>query len=75
MNVGKSEIASLESIGKFLVIESEQMQDRGVQVVNVDRVFLDTPADLVGAADGLSPFHSSTRHPETERVGVVVASG
>ena len=40
---------------KAAVVEAEQVQDRGVQVVDVDRVFDDVPADLVGLAESGRP--------------------
>ena len=38
MHVGQPEVAALEAVGQPLVVEAEQVQDRGVQVVDVDLV-------------------------------------
>ena len=38
MHVGQAEIAALEAVGQLGVVEAEQVQDRGVQVVGVDFV-------------------------------------
>ena len=38
MHVGQAEIAVLEAIGQLGVVEAEQVQDRGVEVVDVDFV-------------------------------------
>src|SRR5689334_13499171 len=35
-DVGQAEIAALETVGQLRVIEAEEVQDRGVQVVDVD---------------------------------------
>ena len=50
MHVGQAEIATLEAIGQLLVIDAQAVQDRGVQVVNVDRLVGDVVAEIVGLA-------------------------
>jgi hypothetical protein len=46
-DVGQAEVAALKSIGQLGVFDTELMQEGGVEVVDVYRVFLDAPADLV----------------------------
>ena len=48
MHIGQAEIPALVAVGQLFVIEAEEMQNGGVQVVHMDGIFLDTPADLVG---------------------------
>ena len=38
MHVGQAEIAALEAVGQLGVVEAEQVQDGGVEVVDVDSV-------------------------------------
>ena len=38
-------------MGQFQVVQAEQVQQRGIEVVDVNRVFDDPPAKLVGRAD------------------------
>ena len=38
MNIGQAEVTALNFIGQLLVVQAKQMQDRGVQIVNVNRV-------------------------------------
>ena len=38
VNVGEAEVASLETVSQLGMIEAEQVQDRGVQVMDVDFV-------------------------------------
>ena len=56
MDVGEAEVASLKTVGQLRVIESKEVQHRGVQVVHVDGVFDDVVAEIVGAADGDAGF-------------------
>ena len=48
MHVGQPEIAALETVGQLGVIEAEQVQQRGVQVVDVNAILDDVEAELVG---------------------------
>ena len=50
VHIGDSKIAALEAVGQLLVIEAEEMQDRRVQIMHVNGIFLDAPADFVGPA-------------------------
>ena len=50
MHVGQAEVAALEAVGESCVVEAEQVQQRGVQVVDVDRVGDDVEAEVVGLA-------------------------
>ena len=50
--VGQAEVAALEAVGQLLVVQAEQVQDRRLQVVDVDAVLGDVEAELVGRADG-----------------------
>ena len=50
VHVGQAEVAAGVAVGELLVVEAEQVQDRGVQVVDVDAVFDGLEAELVGGA-------------------------
>ena len=54
LDVGQPQVASGVSVGQTLVIEPEQVEDRGVQVVNVHRVLDSVVAEFVGFAVGES---------------------
>ena len=49
-DVGQAEVAAGVAVGEAFVVEAEQVQDRGLQVVDVDRVLDDVEAEVVGAA-------------------------
>src|SRR5688572_27113440 len=46
-DIGEAEIAALETIGQPRVVQTKKVQHRGVEVVDVDWVFDDVPADFV----------------------------
>src|SRR5207244_4144425 len=69
-DVGQTEVTTIEAIGEPLVIEAEQMQQRGMQVVDVDFVRHRLVAKLVGRSVMKAPFHSGPRQPDREAVGI-----
>ena len=46
MHVGQPEIAALEAVGQLRVVEAEQVQDGGVEIVDVDSVGGGVDAEL-----------------------------
>ena len=52
VHVGQAEVAALEAVGQLRVVEAEQVQDRRVQVVDVDLVLDRVEAELVGLRRG-----------------------
>ena len=61
VNVRKTEVAAGVAEGQLLVIETHDVQDRGVEIVNVNGVLSDFVADVVGLAVDDSGLHSATR--------------
>ena len=73
-DVGQAEIAAGVAVRELLVVEAHEMQDRGVQVVDVDAVFDGFEAELVGRAVDVSAADAAAGHPHREAVVVVVAA-
>ena len=46
VHIGESEIAALIAIGKTFVIDAQKVQNRGVEVVDVNGILGDTPKGL-----------------------------
>ncbi len=74
LDVGQPHVAAGVAVGQALVIEPEQVEDRGVQVVDVHRVLDGLVAELVGLAVGDPGLHAAAGHPEGESLVVVVAA-
>ena len=66
-------IASVMEIRQFLVIQTQQVQERGVQVVDVDFVLGGAQAHGIGRAIRQAPFDACPGQPETVAPGIVIA--
>ena len=63
---------ALELEAEAIVVNAEAVQDRGVQVTDVDRVLDDVVAEVICCAVGDPSAHTSTRHPNAEAATVVI---
>ena len=74
MHVGQAEVAAGVAVGELFVVEAQQVQDRGVQVVDVDLVLDRLEAELVGRAVDVAALDAAAGQPHGEAVVVVVAA-
>ena len=65
-NIREPEVAALEPVGQFLVVQAEQVQDGRVQVVDVYGILGNSPTDFIGFTDDLPAFYASTGKPHTK---------
>ena len=56
------------------MVDAQGVQDRGVDVVDVEPVFDGMEAEVVGLADDDALFHAAAGHPHGESIGVMVAA-
>src|SRR5262245_42185158 len=75
MHVREPEVATGVTKGQPLVVEAEQVKDRGVQVVNMHGFFHGLVTELVGGAVDVAAVDAAAREPHREAVRIVVASG
>ncbi len=74
-DVGQAEIAAVVAIGQPRVIDAQQVQDRGVQVVDAHAVDDGLEAEFVGLAVVDAALDSAAGQPGGEGVRIVVAAG
>ena len=74
VDVGQPEVAAGVAIDQPGVVDSHQVQDRGVVVVNVHGVFDDVHAEFVGLAVGTAALDAAAGEQGGERLGVMVAA-
>ena len=56
------------------MVKSQQVQDRGMHIVDVNRVFHGVHTKVIRSTQARSSFHSSPSHPESESFVVVATS-
>lgn len=61
---GQSDVQPLKSCRQSPVINSQTMQDRCIHVVNVNGVFCDVVAEIVGLTVDDARFNSAASHPD-----------
>ena len=74
-DAGEADVEALELGGEAMVVDAEEGEHGGVEVVDVDDVFDGAVAEFVGAAPGGAGFDAGTGHEEAEGEDVVVATG
>ncbi len=73
-NVGESHFPAGVEEGETFVIEAEQMQDRGMPVVDVHSLGDSFVAMVISRAVTEATFHTPASHPHREAFVVVIAS-
>ena len=73
-DIGEAEVTALMPIGELFVIESEAVEEGGMQVVYVNLIFNDVHAQIVRSACGRAWLDASSREPHRECIGVMVTS-
>ena len=63
MHVGQTHVAAAEAVGELFVINSHQVEHRGVQVVDFGFVFDGLVSEFVGGSVDRTTANSCTRHP------------
>src|SRR6476660_9047824 len=57
------------------MIETEEVQDRGMEVVDGHRVARDMPGEIIRLTVDLATLDASTRHPKAEGIGMMITAG
>jgi hypothetical protein len=74
VDICQTEIAGRIAICELRVIESEQMQHRGMQVVHGHTIFDRFESEFIRRAMHIATADATTRHPDREAVMIVVAA-
>ncbi len=74
VDVGEAVVAALEAVGELLVVEAEEVEDGGLEVVDVDGVLGRTESEFVAFAVHLAALHATAGQEHRIAVGEVVAA-
>ncbi len=72
VHVGQPHVSAAEAESAFGMIDPQQMQHRGVQIMNLKSIFHRSVSPLVGCADRHARFGSAAGHPDREPERIVV---
>ena len=70
-DVGQAEIATGVTVGQSFVIQTQQVQDRGVEVVNVYLIRRHGASVVVAVAVAEAPLNPAPCHPGSEGFGMM----
>jgi len=74
VDVSQAKVTAAVAVSQAFVVQTHQVQNRGVQVVDVDFVLDDVEAELIGGSVCQSAFYAAAGQPHCEGVWVVVAA-
>ena len=63
MNICQAEISALKTIRQALVIDAQQMHQRGLKIMNMHAVVRDVDAKIIAFSILHAGFHTATGHP------------
>src|SRR5712672_717611 len=66
MHIREAEVAALGAVDELGVIEAKQVQDGGVQVVDVDGILDGVEAELIAPAQREPALHAAAGEPHAE---------
>ena len=64
VDVGQPVVAALEVVGQPFVVDAQEVEDRGLEVVDVDGVLGDVVAEVVGLAVGDAGLDAAAGEPD-----------
>ncbi len=73
-DIGQAVVAAAVAVGQLFVVDAHQVQDGGVEIVDVDFVFHGVPAEFVGRAVGHAAFDAAAGEPHGETEGMMFAA-
>lgn len=73
-DVGQAAGAAFEVVSQSLVVEAQQCEHGGVEVVDMNFSFGGSEAEFVCGSDGLPALHAAASHPDAEAVRAVVSA-
>ena len=74
VDVGQPEVAAIETVRQLLVVETQQVKDGRMQIVDMHAVLDSMVTEVVGGAVNHAALDAASREPHRVAVGIVVAT-
>ena len=75
VHIGQADVSTTKPERKFLMVDSKLMHNRGVNVLNHQRMLDDGISKFVGLPKNCSPLESTPRYKNTVAIHVVISTG
>src|SRR5262249_51909476 len=72
VNIRQSKIATRVAVCQAFVVEAEKVEERGVEVVNMDLVLDGGEAEFISSAVDVTSLDATAGHPHAEPIMIVV---
>ena len=73
-DIGQAEAATLVAERQSFVVDTEEVQDGCIEVMDMDRFFDDVVTEVVGLPINHPPAHASSGHPSGKAARVMIAA-
>ena len=74
MHVGEPIVAALGAVGEFCVVKAKQVEQRGVEIVDVHRIGNGVESEIVGCTVHVAPLDAASGQPHRKGAVVVIAA-
>ena len=74
VDIGKAEVSARVTVGQVFVIESHEVKNGSVEIMNMDLVFHGREAEFVGRTVGHTTFDSSAGEPNGKPVVIMITT-
>ena len=74
MHIGEAEVTASVAVSEAFVVNAQEMENGGVQVVNVDAIVDGAEAEVIAGAVGHAALDAAAGQPHGEAPAVVVAA-
>src|SRR5258706_1782796 len=72
--MGKTEFSAWRAMVQLFVIDTQETEHGGMQIMDVNRIFHGVVTQFVGAAIGHTAFDACAGHPDGESLDMVIAT-
>ena len=73
-HIRQSKIATRVTIGQSFVVDSHQMQNRGMQIMNVNAIVNGAESKFISFTIRLAAFYTASCEPRCESIMIVIAA-
>jgi len=74
VNISQPKITALKTVRQTFVIQTEEMQNCGMQIVYMDSILHRAESHFISCPKNAASLHTSARQPHCKRIDVMIAA-